>query len=141
MADKILLSKPIMVNGSDVKELSYDIDSITPEQAMEAEKRAAMNGASKGLVNFVPGNFNQGYQFYLGCFAIINVNPSIDIMDMARVKGRDYNKIVAVGASFFVDTSPEESMTEATPSVESPSDSSSGLTVVSMENAPSLLDD
>jgi len=140
MAEKIILSKPIKVNGSDVKELSYDIDSITPEQYLEADARASTGLAAKGIQNMNLAEFNSALHFYLGCYAIISLNQSIDIMDLMRVSGRDINKIRKVGRIFFNDTAPDEEQ-EETLSTEEPSEGSSGLTVVSMENAPSLLDD
>lgn len=140
MAEKIILSKPIKVNGSDVKELSYDIDSITPEQYLEADARASTGLAAKGIQNMNLAEFNSALHFYLGCYAIISLNQSIDIMDLMRVSGRDINKIRKVGRIFFNDTAPDEEQ-EETLSTEEPSEGSSGATVVSMENAPSLLDD
>lgn len=140
MAEKIILSKPIKVNGSDVKELSYDIDSITPEQYLEADARASTGLAAKGIQNMNLAEFNSALHFYLGCYAIISLSQSIDIMDLMRVSGRDINKIRKVGRIFFNDTAPDEEQ-EETLSTEEPSEGSSGATVVSMENAPSLLDD
>lgn len=139
MADTLKLSKAIKINGSDVTELQYDIDSITPESFLEADARASTGLAAKGISNMNIAEFNSALHFYLGCFAIIACNSSIDVTDLLRVSGRDINKIRKIGQHFFGDTAPDEDQ-EETVSMESQSEDSSGATVVSMENVPSLLD-
>jgi hypothetical protein len=140
MAELSKLSKPIKVNGIEVSDLKYDVDEISPENFLEADARASTGLAAKGIQNMNLAEFNSALHFYLGCFAIIACDSSLDITDLLRVSGRDINKIRKIGQRFFGDTAAEESQ-EETVLTESPSEGSSGATVVSMENVPSLLDD
>ena len=141
MANKIKLSNPIKINGSLVSELKYDIDEITAENLCEADARASTGLAARGIQNMNLAEFNTSLHFYLGCFAIIACDSSIDIEDLKRIKGRDSNKIRKIGQGFFGDIAPEQEEDEETASTESPSEDLSGATAEFMANAPSLLDD
>lgn len=140
MQEKITLLKPIKVNGNEVRELSFDIDNVSAEQFLEADARASTGLAAKGIQNMNLAEFNSALHFYLGCFAIISCNANIDITDLQRIAGRDINKVRRIGQRFFNDSAQVEDQDE-TASTQRPSESSSGTTVVSMENAPSLLED
>lgn len=140
MQEKITLLKPIKVNGNEVRELSFDIDNVSAEQFLEADARASTGLAAKGIQNMNLAEFNSALHFYLGCFAIISCNPNFDITDLQRIAGRDINKVRRIGQRFFNDSAQVEDQDE-TASTQRPSESSSGTTVVSMENAPSLLED
>ena len=139
MADTIKLSNPIKINGSLVSELKYDIDEITAENLCEADARASTGLAARGIQNMNLAEFNTSLHFYLGCFAIIACDSSIDIEDLKRIKGRDSNKIRKIGQGFFGDTVlEEESQTSLT---EKLSEDSSEAIAEYTANAPSLLND
>lgn len=137
MADKIILSNPLKVNGTSVKELEYDIDEVSPENFLEADARASTGLAAKGIQNMNLAEFNSALHFYLGCFAIIACDPEIDIQDLLRVKGRDINKIRKVGQTFFGSSAEDEDQ-EETASTEKPSESSSEATAEFIKKAPKL---
>ena len=138
MENVIKLSKPLMVNGSPISELKYDIDEVTAENLCEADARSSTGLASRGIQNMNLAEFNTSLHFYLGCFAIIACDSRIDIEDLKRIKGRDSNKIRKIGQGFFTDTATEE---EETALMEKPSDDSSEAIAEFTEKAPRLLDD
>lgn len=139
MAEYITLNNPIMINGKEVSEFEYDIDSITVEQYMEVEGKVQFDNASKGIMTATQPEFNSAFHIALGYRAIINCNSSIDIEDLKRIKGRDIHKIRRIGRDFFNDTVQEEDQ-EETASPQKKSESLSEATVVSMEKAPKLSD-
>ena len=99
--EKLTLKKPIMVNGEEVKELTYDaneIDGVLFATA-ESKKKAA---AGQNLSISPAAEFDYGLHLYLGYAAIIAVNPSIDWSDLERVKGRDIMEIMKIGRSFML---------------------------------------
>lgn len=140
MAEKIKLKKAIKVNGTELSELTYDIDAITPENFLEADSRASSGLAAKGITNMNIAEFNSALHFYLGCFAIIACNPSIDITDLLRIEGRDINEVRRIGQSFFADTALGEDQ-EETPSPEKTFDESSEATADSTESSLSLFEE
>lgn len=96
----IQLDKPIMINGKEVKELTFDTAEITAGQFCEAEtKRFAAGGNQPVMTTY---EFDHGLHLYLGMMAIIAVNPHIDIKDLERVKGFDMIKIARVGRNFIL---------------------------------------
>ena len=124
--DKVVLNKPIKINGKEIIELDYDVDEITPENFIEADGRASSDLIGKGITNISIAEVNSSLHFYLGCFAIIACNSNIDIEDLKRVKGRDFNKIRRIGQTFFSDTVEEEDP-EKTDSTQRQSDGSSEI--------------
>lgn len=96
----ITLKKPIMINGKEVKELSYNTDEITVGQFCEAEQyKFAASGNKPVLTTY---EFDSALHLYLGMMAIIAVNPHIDITDLERVKGYDMVNIARVGRNFIL---------------------------------------
>ena len=132
--EKITLIKPIMINGKSVSEFNYDVDGITSEDFMIADAKSSTALASKGVTNMQVAELNSTLHFYLGCYAIIACDSSIDIEDLKRVSGRDFNKIRKVGQTFFSDTAEEE--TQKNPSTEKQLEDSSETIAESMEKAP-----
>ncbi len=96
----IHLSKPIQINGTTVKELTYDMDEITMDLQARAEgesKKLASRGGSYSPVQ----ETDYTYHTCLGIAAVLAVNPSYDWSDMKRVKGRDLKKLNAIGRAYF----------------------------------------
>ena len=131
MAELIKLNNPIKINGSDVTELKYDIEKITAENLCEADARASTGLAAKGIQNMNIAEFNTALHFYLGCFAIIACDSSIDIEDLKRIEGRDSNKIRKIGQSFFADSAEEADTEDTTNSTQKQSEDSSEATAES----------
>lgn len=126
MEGTIILSKPILIDGKEVKELKYDTDLITTDLFSEAEglKNKATRQASKGTF---AGAMELDYSFhlYLGAAAVVAANPTWTFEDVLRVKGHDIRKIIGIGRSF---------MTESDESVEDNSEEPSEIMSESSTN-------
>ena len=116
----LVLDNPILINGKDVKELTYDAKEITVDLFTKACALAADASQTKGFTMRVKEtDFNT--HLYLGMAAIIAVNPDIDFSDLERVKGFDLLDLSNIGTFFIV-------RKQAEPSEESNSDEQSGTT-------------
>lgn len=100
--ETLKLKNPIMINGTEVTEMTYDanqIDGILFTTA-EAKKKAA---SGNKLSSMSPAaEFDVGLHLYLGYAAIIAVNPSYDFSDLERVKGNDVLKVMGIGRNFML---------------------------------------
>lgn len=105
--DIIKLRKPIMINGSEVKELTYDTAEITCAQFCEAEAARFAAGGNKPSMNVY--EFDSALHLYLGMMAVIAVNPHIDVKDLERIKGVDMIKLAQVGRNFILSGAAEDS--------------------------------
>ena len=110
----IKLKKPILIEGKEISELTYDVEEIDFElQAKaEAQAKAQMQKSSKGIsFSLVENDYT--YHYFLGLAAIIGVNPFYEWEELKRIKGSDMRKISAVGRQFFFGADePEESSSE-----------------------------
>lgn len=96
------LKNPVMIDGKEVKEVTYDsneIDGILFATA-EAKKKAA--AGMKNTTITPAAEFDVGLHLYLGFAAIIAVNPSYDFSDVERIKGRDVVEVMAIGRNFIL---------------------------------------
>lgn len=116
MQGTIVLSRPILIDGNQVKELDYSLDEITPALFAEAE---AMKNKESGASRFQGGaagtmELDYSFHLYLGAAAIIAVNPGWTFEDILRVKGQDIYKLMGIGRSFMMpsDDSQEDSYEE-----------------------------
>lgn len=98
--NKITLNQPLMINGQEVKELTYDTSQITAGQFCEAEQYRFTAGGNKPVLTTY--EFDHGLHLYLGMMAICAVNKEIDITDLERIKGYDMIKIAGVGRNFIL---------------------------------------
>nr|DAF27777.1 MAG TPA: tail assembly chaperone protein [Caudoviricetes sp.] len=105
--NKITLNQPLMINGQEVKELTYDTSQITAGQFCEAEVYKFAAGGNKPV--FTTYEFDHSLHLYIGMMAIIAKNPHIDIKDLERVKGYDMIKIATVGRNFILTGAGENS--------------------------------
>lgn len=109
MTGKIKLKNPIMIDGKETKELSYDVEKITNEAFLTAcSLSAAKNGTLGGEV-LLRENDN-AMHFHLGVAAICAENPSIDRKDLERVTGMDNLKVSNIGRVFIMGFLSEASM-------------------------------
>lgn len=117
--ETITLSNPIEINGNPYSELTYDLDEITIAQFAQAE------GKSKSTTkNFLTlAEFDYTLQFYLGAYAVIAINPEIDITDIERIHGRDVMSIAEAGRFF---TTPSDGSGQS--NSEEPSETTPGST-------------
>ena len=99
--EKLTLKKAIMVNGEEVKELTYDANEIDGMLFATAEsKKKAAAGQSMSISP--AAEFDFGLHLYLGYAAIIAVNPAIDWSDLERIMGHDTVEIMKIGRSFML---------------------------------------
>lgn len=98
--NKIELKQPLMINGKEEKELTYDTSKITVGQFCEAETYSFTAGDNKPKLTTY--EFDHGLHIYLGMMAVIAVNPQIDIKDMERVKGYDLVQLAKIGRNFIL---------------------------------------
>lgn len=96
----LILDNPILINGKEVKELTYDPMEITAEQFSVACAKSAAMDKSKTFTFKVKEN-DFALHLYLGMMAVIAVNPDIDISDLERIKGFDVLDLTNIG-SFFI---------------------------------------
>lgn len=126
--DTIKLKTPLMVNGKQLTELPYDIDAIDAAMYVRAESYSR----KKDVENVIGiEEFDYGFHLYLGFAAIMAADPSIDIADLERIKGRDLMEVARVGR-FFTSNASEDSQYED-PS-ESPDASSKGQSASSQKS-------
>lgn len=116
MVETISLRAPILIDGEQVRELTYDIDSITPDQFVEAEVLAANIATSIRKMSTKVVELDAGFHYYLGVMAIIAANPSYSVQDVERVKGPDVMKIMRIGRNFTT-ADAEEDEDEASVSI------------------------
>ena len=96
------LKNPVMIEGKEFKEVTYDsseIDGILFATA-EAKKKAA--AGMKNTTITPAAEFDVGLHLYLGFAANIAVNPSYDFSDVERIKGRDVVEVMAIGRNFIL---------------------------------------
>ena len=116
----LVLDNPILINGKEVRELTYDPQEITAEQFSIACAKAASMEKTKTLTLKVKEN-DHALHMYLGMMAIIAVNPGIDVSDLERIKGFDILDVTNIGTFFIL-------RRQAEPSEETKSDEPSETT-------------
>ena len=96
--NKLELRNPILINGVEVKELTYDTSKISSDQFCAIE--VARMEKSNWRANVNPVEFDHIFHFYLGCAAVIAVNPHIDLKDLERLTGWDLIQLTRIGQNF-----------------------------------------
>ena len=119
MKKTLKLEEPVLIDGKQVSELTYDPMEITAAQFSEACARSYAINKNKSF-SFKMRENDYALHLYLGMFAVIAVNPGIDIIDLERIKGFDVLKLTDIGMLFTYRRS--EATSEQKPSAE-PSES------------------
>lgn len=101
MKETLTLQEPILINGKEVSELTYNAKEITNDMFLQACAQSAELNKTKTLSLKVREN-DYALHLYLGYMAIIAVNPDIDITDLQRVKGFDLLQIADIGLLFIL---------------------------------------
>ena len=108
MSKEVLkLSSPIKVNGETIKKFEYDVQRLTVNDILTANKnklRALGNVDTSQKV----AELDADLHFYVGMQAIIKLNPSVDVSDLNNLSGCDAYKLMQIGRSFFRADSLEE---------------------------------
>lgn len=95
----IKLENPILINGQEVAELSYDPQKISAEQfSIACAKSAALDKTQTFTFKMKENDY--ALHLYLGMMAVIAENPSIDVKDLERIKGFDVLKLTNIGTFF-----------------------------------------
>lgn len=128
--ETLKLKKAINIDGKQVKELTYDTDEITYELFEQAAMQKAAKCARASKVGTDLAEFDAGLHLYIGCAAIIAVNPDIDWVDLERITGTDLVQLMNIGRFFMM--SSDESIndnsdehTETTPELSTAPEQSS----------------
>lgn len=125
MKETIKLRTPLLVNGEERTELTYDFNEIDCNafaMAFSYASSKALTATQQGKPNASIMEQNANLHMYLGMMAIIAVNSDVDINDLERMKGFDIVSIAALGRNFIngrseehSDPSNSEEPSEATP--------------------------
>ncbi len=94
------LQTPIMINGKEIKELTYNTAKITVSQFLEAESRSSLI-CGNARMNTTTHHFDHGFHVYLGMMAIITENPQVDVTDLERLNGYDVVQLANIGRDFI----------------------------------------
>jgi hypothetical protein len=90
------LSKPIMVNGNELKELAYDFENMTAQDKLNAGK----NYKKAGNVISVQ-ELDSDYHMYIFAEAAAKSNEGLDINDVLRMSAKDSAKAEGLVRDFF----------------------------------------
>ena len=122
---KITLSKPVLINGVEVKEMTYDTDEISGALYAQAESAKMKASGSKGGNLAGAVELDYSLHLYIGFAAVIAVNPAYTFEDMERIKGRSLREFARIGRGFFIasadseaDSSDEQSETTPEPTTQ-----------------------
>lgn len=108
MKEILKLKNPIMINGEQIAEVSYDSNEIDGILFANAEsKRKAAAGRGNTSVSLM-AEVDVGLHLYMGYAAIIAVNPTYDFSDMERIKGHDAVKVMKIGRNFILASEQEQ---------------------------------
>ncbi len=105
---KIELRKPLLVNGVERRELTYDIEEITIGRIAQAEAYKSKVGGTALAAKISLAQTDYPLQICIGMQAIMALNPEICEEDLSRIKGHDLTKLATIGASFFIE--PEDTV-------------------------------
>lgn len=99
--EKILkLKNPIMINGAEVAEMTYDSNEIDGLLFATAEaKRKAAVGLKDSMA--AAPEFDFSLHLYLGFAAIVAKNKAYDWSDLERIKGADVREVMNIGRNFI----------------------------------------
>ena len=103
MKKTLTLKRPIIINGTERTELSYDVEAITTDQYLKACSKAAES--DRGMMSKLKQKENDyALHMYLGYEAIIACNPEIDYEDLKRASGFDVLSFTDIGWLFIMRT-------------------------------------
>ena len=93
------LENPILINGNEVAELTYDPQKITAEHfSIACARSAALNKTQSFTFKMKENDYS--LHLYLGMMAVIAENPSIDVTDLERIHGFDVLSLTQIGTFF-----------------------------------------
>lgn len=90
------LTKPIMVDGKEVKELPYDLENLTARDKLNASKYMRADGIAPTVEEL-----DSIYHLYIFAEAVKKVDSKIDTADVLRMSAKDSSKAAALVRNFF----------------------------------------
>lgn len=121
------LDNPIMINGKEVGELTYDANEINVALFSEAVARHKMSCGSKNVYVAPAVEFDFGLHPYIGFAAIIALNPDVSFNDLERLKGWDLLNVSEVGRNFLLKSEVSDANNSGEPSATTPEPSTPAL--------------
>ncbi|WP_040948475.1 phage tail assembly protein [Gorillibacterium massiliense] len=92
----LVLNKPILINGEEVRELNCNLEDMTARDKAEATK------AFKKAGNMIMvQELDADYHLYLFAAAVHKENSSIEVDDVLRMSAKDSVKAEALVRDFF----------------------------------------
>ena len=96
------LKNPILINGNEITEVTYDSNEIDGILFATAESRRKAAAGRKDISIAPAAEFDFRHHLYLGFAAIVAVNPSYDFSDLERIKGHDVVEVMTIGRNFML---------------------------------------
>jgi len=97
------LKNPIMINGNEITEVTYDSNEIDGILFATAESKRKTAAVGRKDISIAPAaEFDFSLHLYLGFAAIVAVNPSYDFSDLERIKGHDVVEVMTIGRNFML---------------------------------------
>ena len=93
----IKLRKGVMFNGNEIKELDLDLDALTPQDIIDAEKEVMMSSNIPVVLDF-----NRDF-----CITIAAKCSHMPADTLKSMNVKDFNKIVSKVRDFLADTDSE----------------------------------
>lgn len=111
--ETLKLKNPVMIDGKEVTEVTYDANEIDGVLFATAEAKRKASAGMKNVTITPAAEFDFGLHLYLGYAAIIAVNPSYDFSDLERIKGQDNVKIMGIGRNFMLASDGEQQQNDS----------------------------
>lgn len=105
--DKLKLSKPILINGNEVKELPYDLENMNARDKLNAGKEYKKNGGAIAVEEL-----DSDYHLFLFAKAVSKADANIDTNDVLRISAKDATVADKIVRDFFYLDSEDTSQTD-----------------------------
>ena len=106
MQNTLKLDNPILINGKEVSELTYDANEITALHFAEADARRMLATSARVTSQKIgvstSAELDYTFHMYLGIMAVVAINPEIDAADLERAKGDDARQLMGIGRNFML---------------------------------------
>lgn len=116
--EKLKLKNPIMIDGKEVAEVTYDSNEIDGVLFATAESKRKAAAGLKNTSITPAAEFDFGLHLYLGFAAIVAVNPEYDWADVERIKGRDVVEVMGIGRNFMLASDQEQQESDSDEPIE-----------------------
>ena len=110
--EKLVLTKPIDINGEKVAELPYNFEDMTAR-----DKAAATKEFKKAGNMVLVQELDSDYHLYIFAAAVRKAEPTFEIEDVLRISFKDAVAAEGLVRSFFFITSEDSLPTSTSPTV------------------------